>query len=175
MPKFQLPRLWATAMPPVVESPAPYDDVGNMRKSLPICPAASDLAGEILYCPVGRFAPTVKTTASVPSVRLARTCVSVIPEIELTLAPFDETSEVANAVATSMFSRELIGTAAMNGTVNCVTVFAVAPEPILNDTYCGIAAAAASPRPCAPAPTGAARSRAVMSFEETCLMVTASG
>ncbi len=174
-PRFQSPRLLAKATPPVPDSPEPYDDVGKSRKSLPICPAASACPSGIVYCPVGMLAPTVNTTASLPSVRLARTCVSVSPLIELDVEPLLDTSELAYAVATSMLKRDVRGSTNTIGTESCVTVLADAPVPILMDTYCGIAARAASLRPCASATHGAAANSSEAKVERISRMLTASG
>src|SRR5450759_3444049 len=173
-PRFQSPRVRAAATPPVPESPEPYDVTGKSRKSLPICPAASACPSGMVYCPVGMLAPTVNTTASLPSVRLARTCVSVRPLIELTLAPLLDTSDLAYAVATSMLKRDVTGTTTTNGMENCVTVLADAPVPILMDTYCGIASSEASPRPWASATHGVAASNRATREYRSCRMLTAS-
>ncbi len=158
----------------MVESPAPYDDVGKIRKSLPIWPAASVAATGMVYCPVGTFTPTVITAASLPSVQLARTCVSVSPLMELTELPLVETSELAYAVATSMLNFDPMGTTATSGMDSCVTVLADAPVPILMETYCGIAASVASPRPCACTVPAATASSRVGSANRVRRMVMAS-
>ena len=67
-PQFHEPIGRATAIPPVIPSPVPNPEMGNVRKSLPMRVAAANWSEFTVADPVGRFNPAVNTRKSSPNV-----------------------------------------------------------------------------------------------------------
>ena len=72
-------------MPPVPPNPDPMLEIGKIRKSFPINPAAPCSSGFTVDRPVGMLIPPVSTSMSAPTFNVARSCVSVSPEIVLSV------------------------------------------------------------------------------------------